>query len=219
MTESEWLQCSTPEPLLEFSRPRLNERKLRLFACACCRHIMHLLTDDGSRAAVDVAERFADGNASRQELEAAWQGATTVAQLAEPEQRYAALAAVSCAALGNLFSAAGAVCSAASAAVRTAAEDERAATRLWHAERKGQAALLRDLVRNPFLPDTLPLRLPPTAGEMAEAMYAGQDRSEDLYELLMDERNRELALHFKSPGHLKGCWAIDFILRRSQATP
>jgi len=49
----------------------LISRELRLFACTCCRHISNLITDERSWQAVNIAERYADGNASRDELKAA----------------------------------------------------------------------------------------------------------------------------------------------------
>jgi hypothetical protein len=64
MTEQEWLACTDPTPMLVFMRPRTSDRKLRLLACACCRRIWSLLTSPLSRAAVEVAEQFADGLAS-----------------------------------------------------------------------------------------------------------------------------------------------------------
>ena len=48
-----------------------SDRKRRLLACACARGVWHLLGNVRCRQAVEVAERFADGLASAQELTAA----------------------------------------------------------------------------------------------------------------------------------------------------
>jgi hypothetical protein len=48
---------------------------LRLFACSCCRRFWHLFTDHDARQAVEVAERFADGQAGLDELVAAGRSA------------------------------------------------------------------------------------------------------------------------------------------------
>src|SRR5438105_2507884 len=56
------------ERLLSRLGPNLSPRQLRLFACACCRWL-----DQAGRyrAVMDLAERFADGRASKHELAAA----------------------------------------------------------------------------------------------------------------------------------------------------
>ena len=60
MTEADWLACDHPQRMLEFVRGRVSERKLRLFACACCRRAWHLLADERSRQAVEFAERLGE---------------------------------------------------------------------------------------------------------------------------------------------------------------
>ena len=51
------------------------QRPQCLFACACVREIWHLLTDERSKQAIVVSEKFADGLVTQQELTAAWNAA------------------------------------------------------------------------------------------------------------------------------------------------
>src|ERR1700722_19214585 len=71
MTEQKWLDCTDPKSLPAFLGNKVNERKLRLLACACCRRQMRGHLDALDCAVVDVAEWFADGAASAEELSAA----------------------------------------------------------------------------------------------------------------------------------------------------
>jgi hypothetical protein len=80
MTEQEWLDCPGPYLMLEFLGNRITARKLRLFGCACCRRIWHLLSHQRSRDAVEVDERYADGLASRQEMDEAYAPARTAVE-------------------------------------------------------------------------------------------------------------------------------------------
>ena len=59
-----------------------HDREKLLYAVWCVRHVEHLLTDQRSLDALEVAERFARGPASREELAAA-RAAARAAQVAE----------------------------------------------------------------------------------------------------------------------------------------
>jgi hypothetical protein len=75
MTETEWLTCTDPKPMLEFVRGKTSDRKLRLLACACTRRALHLMRHERSRQALRMADRFADGRAAVAELDVARQAA------------------------------------------------------------------------------------------------------------------------------------------------
>jgi hypothetical protein len=68
MTEQEWLDCT--DPVLMLPELFTSERKSRLFACAYCRHLWHLLADEEDRLVVEEAERFCEGLVSEARLEA-----------------------------------------------------------------------------------------------------------------------------------------------------
>ncbi len=83
MTEAEWFACNDPCDLHDFLKEKLgiprqgeiSSRKWRLLAVACCRRFSHLLLDERSSTALDVAEQLADGNATPAELEVAYRAA------------------------------------------------------------------------------------------------------------------------------------------------
>src|SRR5438477_3044107 len=76
MAEEEWLASEQPGLMLQFlqqhrlvTRAPGGRRRLRLFACACCRSVWKHL-DESDRRAVEISEDYADGRAGRRELEA-----------------------------------------------------------------------------------------------------------------------------------------------------
>ena len=98
MTDDEWRQCGEPARMLTALGSRASPRKLRLFACACCHRIAPLLTDPRSQEAMHAAERFADGRASRKELNAAKKasGAARGKRGRSQDENLAAVCAWSC---------------------------------------------------------------------------------------------------------------------------
>ena len=69
------------------------DRELRLFAVWCARQVQHLMTDQRSLDALDVAERYANGQATEAELNAAEAAAADAAEAAAARAAEAADAA------------------------------------------------------------------------------------------------------------------------------
>ena len=109
----------------------LDDRTLRLFACWCARQVWHLLTDERSRHAVETAERYANGDATDEELTNAQAAAQAAAWTARAAGEAAAAALAAARASGAAWAAAGAARSAA-----------------WEDARKDQAEYLKNLQPN-----------------------------------------------------------------------
>src|SRR5262245_61785452 len=67
MDEAEWLSCADPDRLLGFVLQQTTDRKVRLFACACCRRFFDWLDLEHDQRAVQVGEMIADRQAIREE--------------------------------------------------------------------------------------------------------------------------------------------------------
>ena len=66
------LNIPAKDKIWAFTREGITDNKtLRLFAVGCARRVQHLVTDKRSLDALDVAERYANGNATKEELAAA----------------------------------------------------------------------------------------------------------------------------------------------------
>jgi hypothetical protein len=231
MTEKDWQASTDHNALLAHlakhcgvTRSREGRRKLRLFGCACVRRVWRRLTDQRSREAVEVAERYVDGLARPAELKQAAQAA-----------RAAADAASAAAGQDSTKTPAGARRSAAWAAWRVtlpaarqaawASEEVRIA--LWFTapgEGKAQAALVRDIFGNPFRPrpalDPRWLRWEGGAvAGLARSLYGANlfAKLRQLADLLKRAgcKDAELLRHLRGKGpHVRGCWALDAVLGR-----
>jgi hypothetical protein len=82
VNEAEWLGCNDPQKMLEALQTAgtTSDRKLRLFACACCRRVWHCLAGRRCRDLVQLAEDFADDVVTEEAMVSAWQ--SIVADLA-----------------------------------------------------------------------------------------------------------------------------------------
>ena len=66
------------------------DKEIRLFAVWCARQVRHLMTDKRSLDALDVAERYANGKATEDELKDAWNAARAAARVAARAAAWAA---------------------------------------------------------------------------------------------------------------------------------
>jgi hypothetical protein len=242
MTEQEWLRCADPAKMVSFLcvPGDVGDRKLRLFACACCRRIWDVLDDPRSRLAVETAERFADGLVRSEDLEAA----RTAALAVEEAARTAHAGAADNAFAQRFFASRAAheviyppesreeyqhfilTCGRITEACLCAAEARHPAPDGDPSvELAVQCGLLRCIVGwSPFRPVHLDLAwMAWQAGnllKMAQSIYDSQS-FEDI-PILADAleeagcTNEDILSHCRQPGeHARGCWALDLILGKS----
>jgi hypothetical protein len=184
MSEAEWLAAENPGQLLrDLQHHRLvakvsgGRRRLRLFACACCWSVWEYFHDERCRRAVEVSERYADGDARRAELDAALRDAekselaacqqveASLAPTTEPATRLATVVGyrVASAALWTATTrsagratenVACAVQQLRAALAEAAPGPRRSFGEAFRAEARAQASLVRDIFGNPFRPAT-----------------------------------------------------------------
>jgi hypothetical protein len=220
MTEAEWLNTTNPDLMLDHVRDSTSERKLRLFAIACCRAFWHLLSDEVSRQAVEVAERYVDRRATHEERDAAYRAALSAVSLQAPERwkRTAALAAHRVVDSDwPLFG-------------RWYGSSKFGKTYAWNAvmeiqnypRRPERCELIREIFGNPFRPVQLEAACldwnEGTVPRIAQWIYDehGYDDLPILADALEEAgcRQDEILAHCRAPGchHVRGCWVVDLIL-------
>ena len=126
------------------------DREIRLYAVWCARQVQHLMTDQRSIDALDVAERYANGEATDAELagalDAAWAAADAArgaARAAASDAAYAAMDAASAARAAARDAAWDAARDAARAAAEAAAEGAAWAADTRQEMKQRQEAKLR----------------------------------------------------------------------------
>jgi hypothetical protein len=228
LTEREWLTSTDPQAMLASLRGTgvLSERKARLFVAACCRRVWHLLTDDKSREAVEVAERYADGLATQAELADAHWVCGDFATSSLASFLVANAAGYLSGDDSGMEDAAVSVLDGLTWSVLGGEALDRVAAAEQH------AALLHDLFGPlPFRPESFP----PSAlawsdglvVKLAASIYEGRRLPQGslagarvgvLADALEDAgcTDEELLLHFRREGqsHWRGCWGLDVILGR-----
>ncbi len=224
MTEGEWLICKNPQDMLVLLRRKASNRKLRLFACACCRRVWHLLTDEPGRRAVEVTERHADGIAPRQELAAAFLEARQGTVARACARGYAGAAAREVARMAG-WSIGWFTPTSISGRVATWDAEREA---LKSNEEAAQAELLRDIFGNPFRPvATDPAWQAATVLALAQAAYDEREMPAGTLDVarlaVLADALEEVGCtgpailgHLRGPGpHVRGCWVIDLLLGKS----
>jgi len=238
VTEREWLNCTDPQAMLVLLKRRASKRKLRLFAVACCRRIWPLILHKRSQAAILVAERFADAQATSAELRAAESEAKAIWQKNALDDAAMACFHVCTEQVAGLH--------ASGTAVRAVWSHQLGEARgrgdhvpdglsfsqpIRATEEAEQCRLFRDIFGNPFQP--LPPRRSKRAWEDQKLRWiTGNDRTvtkiaQAIYEdhafarmpILADAledggcTDRAILDHCREPGeHVRGCWVVDLLL-------
>jgi hypothetical protein len=252
VTEQEWLSCADPGPMLESLQGKASDRKLRLFAVACCRRIWHIILAEETvwhkdeaafwrrcQDAVVLAERFADGEATEQELAAVTAyprpglyDADAAMFTAEVPLDPVSVAAEASEAAGQeaagrvyarLFPNGYSPSSSESRALFGVAveQQEKEYGEAVAKEKRSQADFLRDIFGNPFQHVTLATAWrTPQVVALAQGIYDDRafDRLPSLAEALEQAgcRDADLLAHCRGPGpHVRGCWLVDLILGKT----
>jgi hypothetical protein len=202
MTEQEWLECTHPASMLVHLDGKATERKARLFCSACCRRVWDLLSSEGLRKAIAIAEEFPDARVEREE--AVSSDESVLADVMTDVVDSPAHEAVQII-LISLFQR------------HTKTYDAVESP----AELAAQHDLLRDIFGNPFrCVSADPVWLAWNGGtvvKLAQGIY--EERAFDRLPILADalegagSTDQGILDHCRDPGpHVRGCWVIDLLL-------
>jgi hypothetical protein len=204
---------------------RTSTRKARLFLCACCRRVWQWLETDANRAAVEAAERAADGLMRIKDLRPFYEATT---EIPTPMQRWPNASANPAQAASWPFTwpvSNGGNGAAWLAGARRSASDPNQEEVWIEEELAAQCGLIHDLLGNPFRPVTLNRAwLSQAVVRIAQAVYDERSlpsgeldlaRLAVLSDALEDAGCTDIDIlsHLRSSGpHVLGCWAVDLLL-------
>jgi len=205
--------------MLEFLTGQASERKLRLLACACCRAWdPELSLSDHACRAVETTERYVDGEASREELEAASVVAREAYYLAVQEAgrgvRGAWLARLAGWASGSREG----------HLMRIGVMTDPDLWRRMGVPRETLLPLIRCIFGNPFAEVSLSPEWLTWGSRTVPALAAAihDERAFDRLPILADALedagcdNRDILDHLRGPGpHSRGCHVLDLLLGRN----
>lgn len=219
MTEPEWQTCTVPDGMVLQLAGIGSDRKWLLFLMACCRRTGHLLSAEYGWKLVETVERFAEHEASLDELRKAWDSNPShelglgdqVVQMAS--DIFVSHSPWDSDPLTRPVTSALSI-------VRLNDDLHPDPTRQV-IEQRTQCDLLREVFGNPFklqvVNDAWLTWNDNTIPRLAQAMY--EDRNFSRLPVLADAleeagcTDAELLNHCRQPGpHIRGCWAVDLLL-------
>jgi len=202
-------------------KDRVSERKLRLFACACCRRAWDWF-DDESRSLVLLGERLADGLATNVERRAASKKASErVGSYATGHPANYAFCGITSPAWHGADLAIIHLPSMITGITMRRASGEVRSSKECRIEKEHQQKLLRDIVGHLFVSASVNSAwLTPAVVSTARSIYRDHafDRMPILADALQDAgcTNDDILNHCRQPGeHARGCWVVDLILGKS----
>jgi hypothetical protein len=206
---------------------RASDRKLRLFACACFRAMAEHFPEGDN--AVAVAESFAEGLASQEEMEGAGPGVEDALPPVEWDLLRALDSLVdqdainaACVTADNVALARGQLemirAMQSRGELRPSTASRSASEAAEQVARQGQSDLLRCILGNPNRPTTSDPSWRTTAAVvLAGAIYERREfgRLPELARILEEAGCADPAVlaHCRRPGeHTRGCWVVDLLL-------
>jgi hypothetical protein len=203
---------------------QLSPRKQRLVAVAMCHRVAGVFPDHGCTVALDVAERYADGEAKRADLSSVHEAVRVVRigidglYTRAEAQRHAlgALLALTHPTKRNYADKVADACAAAAAYL-----EQSRYFKVHDRECAAQKVLLLDVLCPTGSVDVR--RYAEHANRLAArlALDVYRDRAFDRLPILADAledagcTNSEVLGHLRGPGpHVRGCWAVDLVLGR-----